>query len=148
METVPFVKATFIIPTAAELAEIRRRTKEQDAIEPRAERICYDARKKHVIVYLRRGAVVAIPLNRIRWLRGATTRQLRELYADRFGDAIISDELDMHISVKGLMRELVGLTGAASLLGSEGGKSKSPAKASAARANGKRGGRPRKKTAA
>lgn len=142
------MKARFIMPTAAELAEIRRRTKEADAVEPRAERVHYDARKKQVILHLRRGAVVAIPLERIRWLRGATARQLAGLYADRTGDAIISDELDMHIGIQGLLADLVGLTGAAAMLGSEGGKVKSPAKVAAARANGKRGGRPRKKTAA
>jgi hypothetical protein len=142
------MKARFIMPTAAELAEIRRRTKEADAVEPRAERVRYDARKKQVVLYLRRGAVVAIPLERIRWLQGATARQLAGLYADRTGDAIISDELDMHISIQGLLADLVGLTGAAAMLGSEGGKVKSPAKVAAARANGKRGGRPRKKAAA
>lgn len=140
------MKARFIMPTAAELAEIRQRTKEADAVEPRAERVRYDARKKQVVLDLRRGAVVAIPLERIRWLRGATARQLAGLYADRTGDAIISDELDMHISIQGLLADLVGLTGAAAMLGSEGGKAKSPAKVAAARANGKRGGRPRKKT--
>ncbi|HEY0395748.1 MAG TPA: DUF2442 domain-containing protein [Candidatus Elarobacter sp.] len=142
------MKPKIIMPSAAEIAEARRLGEEADRVEPRAEHVSYDARKKRLVIDLRRGAVVAIPIERIKWLRGASGRQLSAMYADRFGDAIISDELDMHISVKGLMRELVGLTGAASLLGSAGGKSKSPAKASAARANGKRGGRPRKKAAA
>ena len=142
------MKEDFIMPTAAEIAEVRRRTNAADAVEPRAERVRYDARKKQVVLHLRRGAVVAIPLERIHWLQGATARQLAGLYADRTGDAIISDELDMHISIQGLLADLVGLTGAAAVLGAEGGKAKSPAKTSAARTNGKRGGRPRKKTAA
>jgi hypothetical protein len=141
------MKGKFITPTAAEFAEIRRRTKEEDAIEPRAERITYDPRKKHVVLHLHRGAVVALPVGRIRWLRDATPAQLRRLYADRFGDAIICDDLDMHISIKGLLRDLVGVTGAAAILGAQGGSAKSAAKASAARTNGTRGGRPRKKTA-
>ncbi len=142
------MKAKAIIPTAAELEQARRRAEESDRVEPRAEHVEYDARKKRLMISLRRGALVAIPVDRIKWLHGATPRQLRKVYADRFGDAVISDELDMHISLKGLLRDLVGLTGAAAMMGSAGGKSKSPAKASAARANGKRGGRPRKKSAA
>lgn len=140
------MKARGIIPTPAELEQARQRGEEADRIEPRAEHISYDPRRKRLVISLRRGALVAIPIDRIKWLRSATARQLRDVYADQFGDAVISDELDMHISLKGLLRDLVGLTGAAAMMGSEGGKSKSPAKASAARANGKRGGRPRRKS--
>ncbi|MDB5073130.1 MAG: hypothetical protein JWM87_4241 [Candidatus Eremiobacteraeota bacterium] len=142
------MKAKVLMPTAVEIAEARRRGEEAARVEPRAEHVAYDSRKKRLVLHLRRGAIVAIPVERIKWLRDATARQLAAVYADQFGDAIISDELDMHISVKGLLRDLVGLTGAASMLGSEGGKAKSPAKTTAARANGKRGGRPRKKAAA
>jgi len=141
------MKGKPIIPTAAEIAEARRRGAEAARVEPHVERITYDARNMRLVLHLRRGAIVAIPVDRLEWLRGATGAQLTAVYADTFGDAIISDELDMHISVKGVLRELVGLTGAASMMGSEGGKAKSPAKVSAARANGKRGGRPSKKGA-
>jgi Protein of unknown function (DUF2442) len=142
------MKAKFIIPTAPQLAQIRRETAERDAVQPRAERVSYDARKKRIVVELRRGAVVSLPLERLPWLRGATAKQLAALHVSRYGDAIVSDELDVHIAVGGLMQDLVGLTSAASVLGSAGGKATSPAKASAARANGKRGGRPRKQPAA
>jgi hypothetical protein len=142
------MKARLIIPTATELAEIRHQTEESDALEPRAERVAYDARKKQIILALRRGAIVALPVERIRWLKDATSRQLHNLRRDQFGTGIVLEELDIHISIQGVLRDLVGLTGSASFMGAAGGKAKSPAKASAARANGKRGGRPRKKTAA
>ena len=132
------------IPSAEELAAARRRGAERDRVEPRAVSARFDARRNALVLALRRGATVAVPIGLLKELRGATRRQLAEARASRFGDAVEFEDLDMHISVKGLMRDLVGLTGAASLLGSEGGKSTSAAKASAARANGKRGGRPRK----
>lgn len=142
------MKAKAIIPTAAELDAARRRGEEEDRIRPRAQHAHYDARNKRIVIELRKGAVVAIPLTHLPELDGATPRQLGEARASRFGDAIEFEDFDMHISVTGLLRDVVGLTGAASMIGSEGGKATSPAKASAARANGKRGGRPRKKSAA
>jgi Protein of unknown function (DUF2442) len=144
MEPVPSMKAKIRPFTAEDLAEARRRGEEAARTEPRLERARYDARKKSLILSLRKGAVVFVPIHLLGELRGATPRQLAEAKASRFGDAIVFEDFDMHISVKGLMRDLVGLTGAAAVLGSAGGKAKSPAKASAARTNGKRGGRPRK----
>lgn len=141
-------QARLIIPSRKELAEIGRRTKELDEVEPRAECVAYDARKKQVVLKLRRGAIVALPIDRIPWLQGATSRQLRGLRVNRFGHGIVLEELDIHISIRGILADLVGLTGSAALMGAEGGKARSPAKAAAARANGKRGGRPRKKAAA
>lgn len=142
------MRAKVIIPSRKERAETRRRTKELDAVEPRAERVAYDARKKQILLYLRRGATVALAVDRIPWLQAATPRQLRGLRATQFGHGIVLDELDIHISVQGILRDLIGLTGSAAVMGAEGGKAKSPAKATAARANGKRGGRPRKKAVA
>jgi Protein of unknown function (DUF2442) len=142
------MQARLIIPSAAQLAEIRRRTKELDRLEPRADRVVYDARKKQLVLALRRGATVSLPVERIRWLNGATPRQLRTIRTDQFGTGIVLDALDVHISIQGLLSDLVGFTGSPALMGAEGGKVKSPAKAAAARANGKRGGRPRKKAAA
>jgi Protein of unknown function (DUF2442) len=142
------MKARAIIPTPAEFEAARRRSEEAGRVEPRADRVEYDRRKKHLVIHLRRGAIVAIPIQLLDEFRGATVRQLAEIQATRSGDGVESEELDMHVSLKGLLRDLVGLTGAAAMMGSQGGKSKSPAKASAARANGKRGGRPRKKSAA
>ncbi|MBV8749672.1 MAG: DUF2442 domain-containing protein [Candidatus Eremiobacteraeota bacterium] len=141
MTTKPKIKA-------AEFAEARRLGEERAFLEPNAERIEYDRRHKRLVIYLRRGAIVALPIDSLDALRGATPRQLAEVYADEWGDAIINDELDVQISLNGILTKLVGLTGAAAHLGAEGGKKTSPTKAAAARANGKRGGRPRKKSAA
>ena len=142
------MKAKIPIITDAEIAAARRRGEEADRLEPRAERIEYDRRKRRLIIHLRRGAVVALPIALLSALHDATPRQLTEVHASARGNAIVNDELDVHISLNGILTELVGLTGAAAHLGAEGGKKTSPAKTAAARANGKRGGRPRKKSAA
>jgi len=130
-----------------EIEAARRRGEESMRTEPHAVWAKYDAPRKRLVMELRKGATVSIPVALLDELRGATPRQLAEAKASRFGDVIEFEDFDMHISVKGLMRDLVGLTGAAAMLGSAGGKATSPAKASAARTNGKRGGRPRKKAA-
>jgi hypothetical protein len=141
------VKAKVIVSTPAELEAAARLYEESERIEPRAESAHYDARNRRVVIRLRKGAAVTIPIEWIHEVAGATPRQLAEVRASRFGSAIEWESLDMHISVKGLMRDLVGITGAASVLGSEGGKAKTKVKAAAARTNGKRGGRPRKPAA-
>ena len=134
--------------TDEEIEAARRHGEESMRTEPHAVWARYDARRKTLVMKLRKGATVSIPVALLNELQGATPRQLAEAKATEFGDTIEFEDFDMHISVKGLMRDLVGLTGAAAMLGSEGGKATSTAKAAAARANGKRGGRPRKKTAA
>ncbi|MBV8579471.1 MAG: DUF2442 domain-containing protein [Candidatus Eremiobacteraeota bacterium] len=141
------MKAKIPIVTDAEIAAARRRGEEADRLEPRADRIEYDRRNKRLVIHLRRGAVVALPIALLTALHDATPQQLAEVQASERGDAIINDELDVQISLNGILTKLVGLTGAAVHLGMEGGKKKSPAKTAAARANGKRGGRPRKKSA-
>jgi hypothetical protein len=140
------VKAKFVPSTPAELEAAARLYEELDRIEPRAERAHYDARNRRVVVHLRKGAVVAIPLGQLPEVAGATSRQLAEVRASRRGDALEWESLDMHISVKGLMRDLVGDTSAMSALGNQGAKAKTKAKTAASR-NGKRVGRTRKSAA-
>jgi hypothetical protein len=77
-------------------------------------------------------------------LAGAKPKQLKTVRAGFGGESITLDDLDVDISVPGLLRDLVGMTSAAALLGRKGGSATSEAKAAAVRENGKRGGRPRK----
>ena len=120
------------------------RAEERARIEPRAERVRYDARKGLIILNLRGGAVLGLPVAAIRELRKAQPSQLKNVRAGFEGESISIDELDVDISIPGLLRDLVGMTSAAALLGRKGGAAKSKAKAAAVRENGKRGGRPRK----
>lgn len=49
---------------------------------------------------------LVVPVNDIEELASATAKDLRELHLSPAGDTIISDTLDVHISVKGLIRDM------------------------------------------
>jgi hypothetical protein len=64
---------------------------------------------------------------------------------DPSGEALRWDAIDLDVAVLGLLFEAFESTPFFSQLGRKGGSAKSKAKAAAARANGMKGGRPRKK---
>jgi hypothetical protein len=94
-----------------EIEEARRQGEESLRNEPHAAWARYDPSANTLVMELRKGATVSIPVAMLNELRGATPRQLSEARASRFGDVIEFEGFDMHISVKGLMRDLVGFTG-------------------------------------
>lgn len=134
-------------PTSAEIRASRERRKERAQRELRADRVSYDGKRRMIVFDLRSGAILAIPIGMIRELRGATATQLKFVRAGFGGESMTIDALDVDVSIPGLLRNVIGLTSAASLLGQKGGSAKSTAKSAAVRENGKRGGRPRKTTA-
>jgi protein involved in temperature-dependent protein secretion len=130
--------------TLDEIAAARGRADERNRIEPRADRVDYDQKKGHIVLHLRGGAILALPVSTIRELRDVEPKELRAIRAGFGGESISLDALDIDISIPGLLRDLVGMTSAAALLGRAGGAATSDAKTAAVRENGKRGGRPRK----
>ncbi len=103
----------------------------------------YDRVEDAFTLGLRSGVRLTIPRNAIEELRDATRRELEQVVLSANGGTIRCEPLDVDLSVPGLVRDI---TGAAEWL-ARGGSRKIPRKASAARANGKKGGRPRKKVA-
>lgn len=91
------------------------------------------------------GFRVAFPPMAVKGLEGASARQLRTLKVDAGGEALIWDELNADVAVLGLLVGAFGRTPFFKELGRAGGRAKSEAKARAARANGHKGGRPRKR---
>ncbi len=91
---------------------------------------------------LRNSTELKIPVKSIVNLRGIARADLERLRLSKVGDAIELPEQDLHISVAGLVRRAV--------IGEDpyakAGGSRSKAKAAAARANGKKGGRPKRRT--
>jgi hypothetical protein len=131
-------------PTKAEIRAAQERGDERAQIEPRADRVSYDAKSRLIMLHLHGGAILGLPVSAIRELAGAKPSQLHKIRAGFGGESITLEDLDVDISIPGLLRDLVGMTSAAKLLGRKGGSAKSEAKAAAVRENGKRGGRPRK----
>ena len=129
----------------AQLDEARVLTEYEDRVEPRAVNAWYDAERKLVMIELKNGCVFGFPQSLGWGLEGASPEQLAEVEPISGGEGLGWEELDAHISVPGLLYYLLNVKEwYAKWLGS----AKSEAKAAAARENGKKGGRPRKSTAA
>jgi hypothetical protein len=104
----------------------------------------YDRAARRVVLELTNGYSFAFPIAAIRALDGATPTQLASVEIDPSGGALRWDGLDVDLSVPGLLFAAVGVRERLRHLAGLAGMSRSEAKASAARANGLKGGRPAK----
>jgi hypothetical protein len=89
-----------------------------------------------------------IPRTWIGGLEDVPAEDLAKLTIWPDGSAIELDERDIHISVDGLLTQvlpaLLPVSALAAIFASRGGKAASEAKRASARTNGRKGGRPRK----
>lgn len=103
----------------------------------------YDRRRARVIVELSTGVQLAIPADRLEGLAGAAADALADIEISPAGLGLHWPQLDADIYLPALLQGVFGSrTWMAAQLGSAGGQARSPAKAAAARANGRKGGRP------
>ena len=110
----------------------------------RAKTARYDVASERVVLELTNGIAFAFPAHLVRGLEQATPAQRAELTLSPSGNGVLWEALDADISVPGLLASTFGRGIAASTLGKAGGEARSAAKAKAAKANGAKGGRPRK----
>ena len=116
---------------------------------PRAVRARYDRRIGRVVITLSTNLEVAFAPRDAEGLEGASPAQLDAIEISPSGFGIHFPKLDADIYLPALLEGFLGSRKwIASRLGAQGGKSKSPAKAAAAKQNGRAGGRPRKREAA
>jgi len=109
--------------------------------EPRAATARYDGRSGRVVVELTNGCTFAFPPKLAQGLEAASEEQLSEVEILGAGSGLHWEALDADLSIAGL---LAGLFGTRAYLAQQAGRSTSPAKVAAARANGTKGGRPRR----
>jgi hypothetical protein len=113
--------------------------------EPRAESAHYDAGRNRVIVRLTTGVELGFAPRDVECLQHASVDDLRVIEVEAFGLGIHFPKLDADLYVPALLEGVLGSKRwMAAQLGATGGRSRSAAKAAAARENGKRGGRPRR----
>ena len=125
-----------------------RRASERQQSEPVAVSARYDRRRDRVVISLDTGIELAFPPHLAEGLENATPADLSQIEISPSGFGIHFPRLDAALYVPSLMKGVFGSKSwVAAQLGREGGRSRSRAKVAAARANGKRGGRPRKITA-
>lgn len=109
--------------------------------------VTFDAKTNAFDLRLSGDIVVRVSLGRLQEFEGAEPAELRAVYAGCGGASISQDDLDIDISVIGLLDDLFGKEIRAER-GRRSGMQTSAAKAAAARRNGRKGGRPKKKQAA
>jgi len=111
------------------------------ASEPRAAAARYDRASRRVIVDLENGCAFAFPPRLAQGLETASDDQLAAVEILGRGYGLHWEELDVDLSLPGLM---AGLFGTKAWMARQAGRATSAAKAAASRANGAKGGRPRK----
>ena len=131
--------------TGEEFKRATRRGRLVRAKGPTAVAARYDRDTGLVVVELSNGVVAAFPPAVAQGLEHARPVDLEEIEVTPAGLGLHFPALDADLYVPAL---LAGITGSerwmAAQLGSQGGSSRSVAKAAASRMNGRRGGRPRR----
>lgn len=104
----------------------------------------YDSNRDAIELTFRGGGVMLIPRALVRGLERASAKTCAALVLAPGGDAVSWPSKDLDVYVPGLVELAFGTQLFACATGRRGGMSRSDAKAAAARANGAKGGRPRK----
>ena len=127
--------------TDAQIAAANERGRIIAQTQPHAKSARYDARADRVIVDLTSGATFAFPPHLVQGMADATPAQIAEVEVVGAGYGLHWETLDLDYTVPGLIN---GVFGTAKWMAAQAGRGTSAAKAAAARANGAKGGRPRK----
>lgn len=94
------------------------------------------------------GGSMSIPRRLVPGLEQASETKIESILVSPAGDALSWPSLDVDVYVPGLVERAFGSRLLAASTGRQGGRRRSKAKATAAKANGAKGGRPRKRLTA
>jgi hypothetical protein len=122
-----------------------KRAGRRRASEPAAVSAHYDRARDRLVIELSTGDKIAFPPQRAQGLEAAGPTDLDPIDISPSGFGLHFPKLDADLWLPALLEGVFGSREwIAARLGARGGRVKSKAKAKAARANGKLGGRPRK----
>lgn len=127
----------------AQIPAARRRAARLRASTPHARTAYYDREHGRVVVVLTNDASLVIPAALVPRLRAASDEELSDIRVGPAGVGLRWERLDADISVSSLARLALGSSVLMRAAGAAGGSVRTAAKATAARRNGRRGGRPR-----
>lgn len=127
--------------TDAQLYQALVRGHQAAGAEPRAKAAHYDPALGHVVVELTNGASFTFPPSLVKALASATPIALADVSVLGSGYGLHWEAMDLDLTVPGLVAEVFATP---SHLARKAGRTTSEAKAAAARANGAKGGRPRR----
>ena len=108
----------------------------------------YDATRDAIDLKFRSGGSMTIPRQIVPGLDDVPASALGGISVSPAGDALSWPSLDVDVYVPGLVERAFGTRLFARATGQRGGRRRSKAKAAAARTNGAKGGRPRKRLTA
>lgn len=123
----------------------KQRAREKQALIPHAITARYDRRADRIVVQLSSKLDVSFSPRVVEGLENAEPSQLDKIEISPSGFGLHFPKLDADVYVPGLLEGMLGSRRwMAARLGQAGGRSSTPAKKAAARANGRLGGRPKK----
>lgn len=125
----------------------RSQARRFNAADRRAVRVVYEKKADLVTLHLDDGVRISIPRGLLEGLQDASAAQLAKVEILGHGTGIHWSLLDVDHYVPGLLNYMFGTSRWMAELGRRGGSATSASKAAAARANGKKGGRPKQRVA-
>jgi hypothetical protein len=108
----------------------------------------YDSDADAIDLRFAGGGSMSIPRRLVPGLERASETKIQSIVVSPAGDALSWPSLDVDVYVPGLVEHTFGTRLFAASTGRRGGRRRSKAKAAAAKANGAKGGRPRKRLTA
>ena len=106
---------------------------------------CVSVEGQHLVIGFEDGSAVVLPLKHYPEFGDFAEADFQDLQVGFAGTALCHEGKDLHLSIAGMIQASKPLMDlAASVIASRNGRQSSLAKAQAARANGRKGGRPRK----
>ena len=145
MKTVKAQERLDEVVTAAVLEQALERGKNRPEQGVHATIVQYLQQFQSLFIGFADHSAVALPVNNYAELAELSPAELSRLTIGYGGSALCLDERDLHVSIAGLIlasKPLMAM--AATVISARNGSRSSAAKAIAARANGQKGGRPRK----
>jgi hypothetical protein len=112
--------------------------------EPRAKSARYSRARRQIVVELTNGCTFMFPVDMAQGLSGASDAELSHVEILGSGFGLHWERLDADLSIPALIVGTFGSKAWMQELARRGGTATSTSKAAAARANGAKGGRPRK----
>ncbi len=132
-----------VVTTDAEINAALQRAKLHD-LDPVAQTVTYLRDLRVLYIALSNGRRLFLPIEDLQGLEGASDEQLANCKVEGLGTGINFPDLDADFHVPALIGGVYGTRRWMSKIGAKGGAVSSEAKKQAARANGAKGGRPKK----
>ncbi len=136
-----------VTATDEQIDAARSRARQFEADDRRAVGVAYEKKADLVTLQLDDGVRISIPRKLLQGLQDASPAQLAKVEMLGRGTGIHWPLLDVDHYVPGLLNHMFGTSRWMAELGRRGGSATSVSKAAAARANGKKGGRPKQRVA-